>query len=572
MINKSTKGRGPDSKGLNVYEITAKTQVLIVGFGPTGATIANLLGGYGVEVLAIDKSTEIFPKPRAISLDNEALRVLQLAGLPEGAFDTVAIPEVRLYSPSVGLFAQIRTAGSIDGHPKLVTFHQPELEAALRTRVQSHPSVSVRLGVELIELEERSDSVRVVLRNREGGVSTVRADYVIGADGASSKVREGLGLGFDGQTYVEDWLIVDAKDVPAPIDHVEFLCDPRRPTPHMVAPGNRQRWEFMLHPGETREEMERPEKVRELLAPWGSPESMEIERTAVYRFHARTVDRFGRGRVFLAGDAAHVTPPFIGQGLVAGLRDAANLSWKLAWVLQGRAHSRILESYDQERRPHAKAMIDLAKVMGRVVMPRSRFGAMGTGACLRIARRVPFLRAYIDELKIKPRNRFRRGLFLRTRPARPRSRPVQLVAGDSFPQVWLSGPDGKGRWSDDALGAGLSLVGFGLDPQKYVGDAMHEWRAAGGTFLQVCHRGQRLHRGNGDHVWEDVSGGLVPDAAPIEWAAVVRPDRTIMVHGPIAEAPRLVRESLELLNSSEAKRSRPEPLRFHTNPTMEATR
>ena len=553
-------------------EITEKTQVLVVGFGPTGATIANLLGSYGVEVLAIDKATGVFPKPRAISLDNEALRVLQLAGLPEGAFDTVAIPEVRMYSPTVGLFAHIRTAGSIDGHPKLVTFHQPELEAALRARVQSHPSVSVRLGVELVELEERSDHVQVVLRNRDGGVSTVRADYVIGADGASSKVREGLGLGFDGETYAEDWLIVDAKDVPTPIDHVEFLCDPRRPTPHMVAPGNRQRWEFMLQPGETREEMERPDKVRELLAPWGSPESMEIERTAVYRFHARTVDSFRRGRVFLAGDAAHVTPPFVGQGLVAGLRDAANLSWKLAWVLQGRAHSRILESYDQERRPHAKAMIDLARFMGRLVMPRDRFRAMGTGACLRIARRVPFLRAYIEDLRIKPRNRFRRGLFSRSGWPGPWSRPVRLVAGDSFPQVWLSGPDGKACWSDDALGDGLSLVGFGVDPENYVGDVVNDWRAAGGSFLQLCHRGQRLHRSHGDHVWEDISGGLVPDAAPMEWAAVVRPDRTVMLHGPVSEAPRLVREALGLLNFSGAKRSRPEPLRSHTNHTMEATR
>lgn len=476
-----------------------------------------------------------------------------------------------MHSPAVGLFARIRTAGAVDGHPKLVTFHQPELEAALRTRVQRRRSVSVRVGVELVELEERGGYVHVALRDLEGGVSKVRAEYVVAADGARSKVRESLGLGFDGETYAEDWLIVDAKDVQTPIDHVEFLCDPRRPTPHMVAPGNRQRWEFMLQPGETREEMEHPEKVRELLARWGSPESMQIERTAVYRFHARTVDSFRRGRVFLAGDAAHITPPFVGQGLVAGLRDAANLSWKLAWVLQGRAHGRILDSYDQERRPHAKAMIALARFMGRLVMPRSRVRAAGTGACLRVAGRVPFLRAYIEDLKIKPRNRFRRGLFVRGRWPGPWSRAVQLVAGDSFPQVWLSRADGHGCWSDDVLGAGLSLVGFGVDPEKYVGDAMDDWRAAGGSFLQVCHRGQRLHRGDGGHVWEDISGRLVPETAPMEWAAVVRPDRTVMLHGPMSEAPRLVREALGLLNPSEAERANSEPLRSHTKPTMEAT-
>lgn len=547
------------------------TQVLVVGFGPTGATIANLLGAYGVQVLAIDKATEIFAKPRAISLDNEALRVLQLAGLPEGAFDTVAIPEVRMHSPDLGLFARIRTAGAIDGHPKLVTFHQPELEAALRARVEAHPSVSVKLGVELTALEDRGDHVRAVLRDSEGGTSTVRADYVVGADGASSKVREMLGLGFDGETYAEDWLIVDAKDVPTPIDHVEFLCDPRRPTPHMVAPGNRQRWEFMLRPGETREEMEHPEKVRELLAPWGSPESMEIERTAVYRFHARTVDRFNRGRVFLAGDAAHVTPPFVGQGLVAGLRDAVNLSWKLTWVIQGRAHSRILDSYDRERRPHAKAMIDLARFMGRLVMPRSRLRSLGTSACVRVARRVPVLSAYIEELKIKPKNRFRRGLFVRRRWPRRRSHPVQLAPGDSFPQAWLAGPEGQARWSDDVLGTGLSLVGFGVDPHEHIGDCRDAWRAVGGTLTQICHRGQRLHRGEGSHVWEDMSGALIPDAAPMGWAAIVRPDRTVMHHGPMPEAPRLIREALDLLDTSEAGRSHSELRHFPTHPTMEAT-
>jgi len=139
-------------------EPTRQTDVLLVGFGPVGATMANLLGEYGVQVLAIDKATEIFPKPRAISLDNEALRILQLAGLREGAFDTVAIPEVRMCSPGLGLFARVRTAGCVDGHPKLVTFHQPELEAALRNRTRQHPSVVLELGVELGDFGERGRS------------------------------------------------------------------------------------------------------------------------------------------------------------------------------------------------------------------------------------------------------------------------------------------------------------------------------------------------------------------------------------------------------------------------------
>lgn len=549
-------------------ELPTRTEVLVVGFGPVGAAMASLLGAHRVEVLAIDKATEIFPKPRAISLDNEALRILQLAGLSEGAFGTIAIPEVRMHSPDLGLFARVRTAGCLDGHPKLVTFHQPELEAALRAHVSRQTSVSVALGVELVELHAGTEGVRAILRRPDGGTAEVHARFVVGADGASSRVREALGLGFAGRTYAQDWLIVDAKHVPTPIDHVEFLCDPRRPVPHMVAPGDRQRWEFMLRPGETREAMERPEKVRELLAPWGDPNTMDIERTAVYRFHARTVDRFRKGRVFLAGDAAHITPPFVGQGLVAGLRDAANLSWKLAWVLQGRAHPRILDSYDEERRPHAKAMIRLARWMGELVMPRTRLRSLATSACFRLAWRVPGLRSYFEELKIKPKNRFQRGLFVEG--GRRGRRLSSLVSGDTFPQIWVSNRAGEGRWSDDVLGSGFALVGFGVDPGSHLRAAAGPWRASGGACVQLCHRGQRLHRGSGAHVWEDVGGTLVSERAPIGWVVAVRPDRTIMHQGPIAEVEDLVWEALGLMGASKADDSTREPWReLPTAPTLE---
>lgn len=529
--------------------------MLVVGFGPVGATIANLLGRYGVRTLAIDTATEIFPQPRAIALDNEALRILQAAGLPEGAFETIAIPEVRYRSPYVGELARLQTGGCLDGHPKLVTFYQPELESELRSRAVEYPSVTVALGVELVDFVEEADGVRARLRHRDGAEHIVHARYLIGADGSKSRVRKALDVGFDGRTYAEDWLIVDAKLGSSSLDHIEFRCDPRRPAPHMPAPGGRQRWEFMLLTGESAEQMERPEKVRELLLPWGSPDDMEVERTAVYRFHARTVARFQKGRVFLAGDAAHITPPFAGQGLVAGLRDALNLCWKLAWVLGGLAAPGILETYDQERRPHAKAMIDLARLAGRVIMPTSRAQALATGVLLRALRLIPAARSYLEDLKMKPQNQFDHGLFVerRRRLARGRlARPkTGLIRGGMFPQAWIQrGNDGC--WSDDALGDGLTLVGFGVDPQEHLGQAAAEWRAAGGTCIQLCHRGQRLHRGEGDHVWEDISGAFVPGIAPVGWAVVVRPDRTILHDGPVAEAARLVGETLALLGAEDA--------------------
>ena len=383
--------------------------VLVVGCGPVGATIANLLARHGVNVMVVDRSTEVFMAPRAIALDNEALRILQLAGVAESDFETIAIPYVRMRSPMLGLFGRVNSLGSLDGHPKLVTFYQPDLERCLRARLETYDCAHIALGVELKSFTEERDHVLASLDLGQGRTHVVRARYLVGADGASSLVRQLIGQEFKGKTFAEDWLIVDARHVPRPIDHIEFICDHRRPIPHMVAPGGRERWEFMLRPGERREDMESETRIRELLSPWGKVEDMIIERKAVYRFHARAVDAFSKGRVFLAGDAAHITPPFVGQGLVAGLRDAANLCWKLAWVVQGRADPGILDTYDEERRPHAKAMINLAKFMGKLVMPRSGVVALLTHGLMRLSRLVPRLRAQFEELQIKPKNAFRQG-------------------------------------------------------------------------------------------------------------------------------------------------------------------
>jgi 3-(3-hydroxy-phenyl)propionate hydroxylase len=525
-------------------DIPSNIDVLVVGYGPVGATIVNLLGRYGVRVLAVDRDKEIFMAPRAIALDNEALRILQLAGIEDGDFDTVAIPYVRMLSPQLGEFGRINTLGHIDGHPKLVTFYQPELEAALRRRAARYGEVHTALGVALTGFVENSEGVVATLNVGEGRTRAVRARYLVGADGASSLVRQLIGQEFKGQTYAEDWLIVDAYGAERPIDHVEFICDHRRPTPHMTAPGGRERWEFMLRPGETRAEMESDARVSELLKPWGGPAAMTIERKAVYRFHARTAKAFRKGRVFLAGDAAHITPPFVGQGLVAGLRDAANLSWKIAWVLQGRASPKILDSYDEERRPHAKAMIDLAKFMGRLIMPRSAAVALLTHGTLRLLRLAAAMRRYFDDLGIKPKNVFPRGLFV---PGRSGSK---LTRGGPLPQGWVRDPDGAVHLSDQALGPALTLVGFGRDALEGLNAATaRAFAACGGKVVQIAHRGQARHLRRED-CWEDLDGTFLPGAASFGWAAVVRPDRTVLHDGPTADVDRIVRESLALIETT----------------------
>lgn len=533
-------------------ELPENVDVLIVGAGPVGVTLGNLLGRYGIRTLIIDREKDILTHPRAIALDNEALRVLQMAGLSELAFLRVAIPAVRMHSPYVGEFARINTAGCLDGHPKLVTFFQPELEQALRSALQAYPQVRLALETEMLSFGEHDDHVTADLKCRDGSRRTVSARYLVGADGAGSRVRELLGLSFEGATYAEDWLIVDARYPRQPIDHIEFVCDPKRPTPHMPAPGGRERWEFMMHPGETREQMLSPAKIRELLEPWADSSKISIERSAVYRFHARVVTSFQKGRAFLVGDAAHIIPPFLGQGLCAGMRDAANLGWKLAWVLEGRAAPAILDSYDVERRPHTAAMIRFARLMRRLVMPTSAPTAVMVHGLVSLMHRCPLTRPWIEDFKIKPQNRFDKGLFLRGKG------PTGLVSGSHFPQALLQDADGRYEWSDEALKDRLTLVGFGIDPHAQLDPAgLSAWETAGGHCLQICYRGQVANRITADYVWEDPGGDLLPNVVPVGWLAVVRPDRTLICDGPATDANTLIRETLRLLShAGEAHGSR----------------
>ena len=273
-------------------------------------------------------------------------------------------------------------------------------------------------------------------------------------------------------------------------------------------------------------------------------EYLEIERKAVYRFHARCCNRFSKGRVFLAGDAAHITPPFVGQGLVAGLRDGANLAWKLAWVLHGQAAPSILDTYDAERRPHAQAMINLAKLMGRLVMPRNKVAAFFIHGMMRTLALTPASRKYFEQLDIKPKNIFKRGLFVQHR------RGDKLIRGSLFPQAWVRNTQQQIQLSDDALGHNLTLVGFGVDPLALLSAAeVLSWTKMGGHFLQIGPCGRRSESGC-DFI-EDLNHDILPLAAKGTLVAI-RPDRIIMHHAPGFDAGSLVRDCLILMAGADS--------------------
>jgi 3-(3-hydroxy-phenyl)propionate hydroxylase len=358
-------------------QLDAHFDVVVVGFGPAGATCTGLLGGLGVRTLAIDRARAVYDKPRAFALDHEIMRVFQNLGLVEKI-----LPYTAPFTPSeyYGVNGQlIKRLGAVPppyplGWPPNVVFTQPPVEEILRSGVAALPGVEVALGTELTGLAQDDTGVTLSLRGDDGSRRSVRARYVVGCDGASSTVRRLLDMPFDDLDFDEPWLVVDvqvnARGVAKLPDVSIQYCEPSRPTTYLIGPGNHRRWEIMLLPGEDPHTMEGEAEIWKLLSRWLKPDEAALWRVASYRFHALVAHDWRRGRVFIAGDAAHQQPPFTGQGMCQGVRDVANLSWKLKRVLDGQAGDALLDTYQNERSAHVRRLTTLIKGIGQLICER----------------------------------------------------------------------------------------------------------------------------------------------------------------------------------------------------------
>lgn len=345
--------------------------IAIVGYGPVGQTLAILLGQRGWTVAVFEKQPKAYPMPRAVHFDHEVARILQGAGLG-GALSLLSEPaDVYDWRNAAGeTLLRIETNGpGPSGWPTANMFSQPHLEQQLDVRARGLATVSVNRGTEVTALEMEEEGVRLTIATADGSRS-VRTRYVVGCDGANSFVRQQIGTTVTDLGFFFDWLIVDVvPHQPRLWDPINLqICDPARPTTVISGGPGRRRWEFMRLPGESIAELNTAETAWRLLAPWDlHPDNATLERHAVYTFQARWVDRWRDGRVLLAGDAAHQMPPFAGQGMCSGIRDAANLAWKLDLVLAGKADALILDSYASERSPHVRQMIDFSIELGKVI-------------------------------------------------------------------------------------------------------------------------------------------------------------------------------------------------------------
>lgn len=417
--------------------------LLVVGLGPAGDALAALASIQGLSVIAIDQAPNLFPLPRAAVFDHEIMRIFQMIGVADRIRPLCCVPDRYQFVTADGdvlLDFPVAPVG-LFGWAETYALHQPAVEQVLRDRL-GELDVDVRLGVSFQSCAQDAEGVDIVVKDDRGSRS-IRARYVVGCDGSWSPVRESLGIRLDDYQFDEPWLVLDTiVEDPGDLPIVcQQICDPKRPVTYMAMSGKRFRWEFMLKPGESAEEMLADSKIRELLEPWNCADRIQIERKAVYRFHGLVAERWREGRVLIAGDAAHQMPPFAGQGMCSGIRDAANLAWKLAAIVKRDASDTILDSYQEEREPHVRAIIGTAIAMGKVVCMLDEQAAAGRNQEM-LARKAAGAQdvsiAYPDLT----------GGVLTETPG----------AGALFPQP-LSG---QGLRLDEALGHGPVLIGRGL--------------------------------------------------------------------------------------------------------------
>jgi flavoprotein hydroxylase len=448
--------------------------VAIVGYGPVGQTLAILLGQRGWKVGVFEKQSTAYPLPRAVHFDHEVGRILQAAGIADGLVAMTEAADVYEWRNAAGetlLRFESRTAG-VSGWPEANMLAQPELERLLDARARSLPTVEVHRGHEVIGIGATDRTVQLDVATIEGRRLATQAGWVVGCDGANSFVRPHLGATVTDLGFFFDWLIVDIlphePKVRSPLNIQ--ICDPARPTTLVSGGPGRRRWEFMRLPGESLEELNRAETAWRLLASWGvTPGNATLERHTVYRFQARWVDTWRKGRLLLAGDAAHQMPPFAGQGMCSGLRDAANLAWKMDLVLAERAPGALLDTYARERIPHVRAIVDFSMELGRVICIADPAEAAARDAVM--------LAAIKEGQQTTP-------------PPAPGIGPGVLLTGDPLAgQLFVQGRVRAGGVTglfDDVVGHGWTLLSPLADPaQGLEAGAAAFFTQLGGVSAQV---------------------------------------------------------------------------------------
>jgi 3-(3-hydroxy-phenyl)propionate hydroxylase len=513
-------------------EHSVDVDVLIVGAGPVGLTIANILGLQGVRTLVVEERATLIDYPRGVGLDDEALRTFQSIGLVERIVPhTVPNQILRFFDAKRRVLAEMAPPDARFGWPKRNGFVQPLVDAELLRGLDRFEHVEVRWSSPMTSCVQAADAVTAELGD-EGDTASVRARYVVGCDGGRSMTRRMMGVSFDGTTSSTRWLVVDIANDPLGHPNSEVGADPERPYASISIAHGIRRFEFMIHANESDEQAEDPAFLTRMLSRMvPHPDRVEVIRRRVYTHHSRIAGAFRSGRLLLAGDAAHLMPVWQGQGYNSGIRDAANLGWKLAAVLSGRADDRLLDTYDIERRKHARAMIDLSTMVGRVISPTDRRVAAARDLIVRSASIVPSLKRYVLEMRFKPMPRYEQGAVVHSLDPKEPCHPGSPV-GTLFIQPRVDTRTQLDVLLDDVLGPWFAVLCWNNDPHKILGDdGFANWKALGARFIALRPLTQLHWTGHDDPdvvIVGDRAGGLKSwfDAHK-ESVLFLRPDRCI---------------------------------------------
>lgn len=442
---------------------TITTDVLISGCGPTGALAGNLLGQFGLRAVIVEREKNIFPLPRAVVIDDDVARIFQYAGLADRLLAIGQASKGYHFVDQDGevMFGFKRSPYNLFGYPSSIMIHQPDAEAILREGLKRYPDVQLQLEHELLSLEQDDNGVAARVRDIASDETyVIQARYLLVCEGARSQTRKSLGFEMTDFEFDHQWIVIDsiAREPLGLPEHNIQHCNATRPTSYIYMGKNRYRWEVMLHPEETKEEMSQPHKVRELLSLWTDPSKLDIERTSVYVFHALNAKEWRRGNVFLLGDSAHQTPPFLGQGLCSGLRDAQNVCWKLRQVMKEGADPALLDTYQSERLPHVEQVIRMAVRFGHLIQAKNKDAADMRDFVFQTLNMMPGVREALRNIE---RSTLPMGAGLH-------EESQKATAGKQFIQPKVTSAEGKEQLLDYSLAKKFTLLGLHRNPAEAV--------------------------------------------------------------------------------------------------------
>lgn len=485
------------------------TDVLIVGAGPTGLMLANILGQYGHDVTVVEARDDLIDYPRGVGLDDESFRTIQMVDLVDDVKPHTNPQHIMRLVNGRGKTILINNPQTdVYGYDRKHGFIQPEVDRVLYEGLARFDSVRVLFGHHVEDVRETEESVTATITRADGSTLLLSAQYLIGCEGGKSPTRKRLGTTFEGESPATRWLVVDVNNDPLGTPNVFLGADPVRPYVSIGLPHAVRRWEFMLLEGETEEQVTDPAWVNEMLREHvPHPEGLDFIRRRVFTHHARVAGTFRRGRQIIAGDAAHLMPVWMGQGWNSAMRDATNLGWKLSAVLRGVAGDGLLDTYTTERRDHAKAMVDLSNTFGKVIKITNPVLAGLRDAASAVLNLSPSAKSYFADMKFKPMPRYHEGVLAdpttqapgRARPSLTSSLvPVATAntrvspVGTMFPQPRVTTSRVQDALLDDVIGHGWTVLVWGNSPRDVLPqDSLATLERLGARLVAVVPETQR---------------------------------------------------------------------------------